>query len=97
MAGLLAVWATLALSNRLSRVFDPRYVVYLVHFSILLFFCYLFWLSAFRALWSHRALWPHRPLRADDVPAHADFAAFAILVGSDNPDGVVVQARFDDR
>jgi Zn-dependent protease len=41
------VWAWVSLRNR----FDPRYPVFFVYFCILSLYCYVFWLSAFRALW----------------------------------------------
>jgi hypothetical protein len=40
-------WARHNLTDR----FDPRYPLYLFYFCILALYCYLFWMSAFRALW----------------------------------------------
>jgi stage IV sporulation protein FB len=50
--GALAVFLVLELSWRLEVLrYDPRYVLSLEQFSVLLLFCFLLWLRAFRALW----------------------------------------------
>jgi Zn-dependent protease len=41
-------WARFALIDR----FDPLYPLYLLYFLIQSLYCYFFWLSTFRALWS---------------------------------------------
>jgi membrane-associated protease RseP (regulator of RpoE activity) len=51
MSLTVAAWARLTLVSR----FDLHYVVDLLFFSIQFLYCYLFWLSAFRALWGDAA------------------------------------------
>ena len=51
VSALLAIWAMLQISWRLEFPYDPRYALYLQHYSILLLYCFLFWLRGFRALW----------------------------------------------
>jgi len=47
LTATVILWMRLSLTNR----FDPRYPLYLGYFCILVLYCYVMWLSAFRALW----------------------------------------------
>jgi stage IV sporulation protein FB len=48
---LLSVWVVLEMSGHLELHYDPRYLLHLEEFSILLLFCFLLWLRSFRILW----------------------------------------------
>jgi stage IV sporulation protein FB len=50
----VAIFVTLQLSVRLDFRFDPRYLLYLEEFTVLLLFCFLFWTRGFQALWQSR-------------------------------------------
>lgn len=50
-SALLTAWAVLWMRVSLTNPFDPHYPLYLGYFCILALYCYIFWLSAFRALW----------------------------------------------
>jgi hypothetical protein len=50
-SGLLAALVTMFLSWHLNFRLNPRYTLYLLHFSVLLLFAFLLWLRTFRALW----------------------------------------------
>jgi len=54
-----AIFVTIGLGADLDYRFDPRYLLYLEHYTVLLGFCFLFWIRAFQALWSARALSPN--------------------------------------
>jgi stage IV sporulation protein FB len=49
--GILAIGVSLELSLRLSNPYDPHYILYLERFTVLLLFCFLFWVRGFRDLW----------------------------------------------
>ncbi len=55
MTGLLSVWVVLEMSRHLEFHYDPRYLLHLEEFSILLLFCFLLWLRSFRLLWPENA------------------------------------------
>ncbi len=54
-AGLLAVGLVLQLSWHLRFPYDPRYLLYLEQFIVLLMYTFLLWLRAFRELWPDQA------------------------------------------
>jgi Zn-dependent protease len=51
VTGALTVWVVLEMSWRLSFHYDPRYLLYLEESSILLLFCFVFWVRSFKLLW----------------------------------------------
>ncbi len=50
-SGLLAVEAATLIAAQLDDRFNPFYVLRLMHFCVLMLFCFLFWMRSFRALW----------------------------------------------
>jgi membrane-associated protease RseP (regulator of RpoE activity) len=60
MAGALTLWDLWALRTHLTNRYDPRYPLYLEYFSILLVYCFAFWLSSFKALWAGPDLPPDK-------------------------------------
>jgi membrane-associated protease RseP (regulator of RpoE activity) len=51
VAGALTLWDLWAMRTHLTNRYDPRYPLYLEYFSILLVYCFAFWVSSFKALW----------------------------------------------
>jgi stage IV sporulation protein FB len=54
-AGLLAVGLVIQLSWHLRFPYDPRYLLYLEQFIVLLMYAFLLWLRGFRELWPDQA------------------------------------------
>jgi hypothetical protein len=48
---LLSVWVVIEMSWHLEFHYDPRYLLHLEEFSILLLFCFILWLRSFKILW----------------------------------------------
>jgi hypothetical protein len=57
-AGLLAVWVMVQMAWLLQFTYDPRYILFMEQWAVLLLFSFLFWVHTFRALWTEEGAAP---------------------------------------